>query len=81
MDVATRGSSYASSDSVATSGITGSAGGADVTDGVADGATTDVGMRIGGSVESDGLMHLSMMRAKYINFSMLCNWVMILSCF
>ena len=75
-DVAIRGSSSASGDSVATSGNVGSTGGVG-----ADGMAADAGVGIGGSIESEGLMCLSMMREKYINSFMLCNWVMILSCF
>ena len=64
------------------------AGGAGA-NGVAAGSANDsaaiavayAGVGIRGSSESQGLMHLSMIRAKYINSSMLSSWVMILSCF
>ena len=39
----------------------------------ADGLAVDDGVRIGGSVESGGLIRLSIMRAKYRSSSMLCS--------
>ena len=76
-DVAAAGSGSASGDSVATSGTASSVGGAGV-DAVAIGvavgtAATDASVGIRGSTKSEELMRLSMMRAKYSNFSMLCS--------
>ena len=76
--VVTRGSGSTLGDSIATSGTAGSSGCVGDADDVANGGATNGpaatdGVGIRGSVESGGLICLSMMRAKYRSSSMLCS--------